>query len=168
MLVRRECGVERQRSEVGLPTAGRVEYVRPPRSSGSIGGADMSLGGRWASGLLVALAGMLAPHRCWGQSEGSGPVQTEQGRPPTVTEQGATPNAPATLKQTLQVGLKARRPQEFAFISLVVFRVNMGQLDVDLVNQAFDWARKKRTNYKVQYFERALEHLVARDGGVLF
>ena len=65
------------------------------------------------------------------------------------------------------MGLKARRPQEFAFIALVVFRVDHGQLDVGLVNQAFDWARKKR-RYNVQYFERALYHLVQRDGGVLF
>lgn len=69
----------------------------------------------------------------------------------------------ATLKEQLNFGLKARRPQEFAWIESVVTMVEQGELPVKLVNVSFNWARK-RGKYPYQYFVRALRSLAARQG----
>ena len=59
------------------------------------------------------------------------------------------------LRQTLEAGLRARRPQEFAFIGRVVKMVEDGDLPLKLVKETFNYARKKRP-YPYPYFERAL------------
>jgi len=69
-----------------------------------------------------------------------------------------TPVAPGgpDLKITLEKGLKARRPSEFAFIALVIGKVNDGTLPLSLVESTFLWARKQRP-YPTVYFERGLK-----------
>lgn len=77
----------------------------------------------------------------------------------------ATPNTPSgpDLKDTLEKGLKARRPVEFNFIALVVNKVNDGTLPVSLVNSTFLWARKHRP-YPFPYFERGLRERAKKAG----
>jgi len=70
----------------------------------------------------------------------------------------------ASLKDQLESGLKARQPQEFAFIARVVAMVEIGQLPYDLVQSTFMWARKKRP-YPFPYFRRAL-HIRAQERGI--
>ncbi len=67
------------------------------------------------------------------------------------------------LKQQLEKGLRARRPEEFAFIDRVVIMVYQGQLSRSLVNSTFDWARRKRP-YPFVYFQRGLIVRAARMG----
>ena len=79
--------------------------------------------------------------------------------PAVVAAQGSkssiAPGGP-DLKATLEKGLKARRPQEFSFIQLVVNRVDDGSLPQPLVESTFLWARKQRP-YPYVYFERGLK-----------
>ncbi len=60
-----------------------------------------------------------------------------------------------TLKQTLEKGLKARRPEEFAFIAMVVKKVDKGVLPRDLVESTFLWARGKG-DLAFEYFRKGL------------
>ena len=50
----------------------------------------------------------------------------------------------ANLKTQLQSVLRARKPQDFAFINLVVEKVDAGQLPLPVVNAAFNFARGKK------------------------
>jgi len=72
----------------------------------------------------------------------------------------------AELRDQLESGLKARRPQEFQFIARVIALVNADRLPLALVRSTFHWARKK-TRFKghtFTYFERALRIRAARIG----
>lgn len=69
-----------------------------------------------------------------------------------------------TLKEQLEFGLRARRPEEFEFIEIVVGMVQSGQLPRKLVTVCFNWSRKKNTKYPYQYFVRALRILAGRQG----
>ncbi|MFV2068323.1 MAG: hypothetical protein ACC645_15240 [Pirellulales bacterium] len=60
------------------------------------------------------------------------------------------------LKEQLETGLKARRPEEFAFIGKVVRLVDAGILPRPVVDGTFLWARRKR-RHPFQYFERAIK-----------
>ncbi len=70
------------------------------------------------------------------------------------------------LKLQLEKGLRARRPQEFEFVEMVVTMVSDDTLPLDLVKRAFLWARKKATTvrYPFPYFERALRELATKQG----
>jgi hypothetical protein len=68
----------------------------------------------------------------------------------------------ASLKDQLEKGLKARRPQEFAFIARVVTLVEQGILPRTLVDSTFLWARSAR--HPFQYFERGLRVRARRLG----
>jgi hypothetical protein len=72
----------------------------------------------------------------------------------------------ADLREMLEAGLKARRPEEFAFIKRVVAQVQTGELPQDLVRSTFDWARYKRP-YPFPYFERGLKVRAAQRGIVV-
>jgi hypothetical protein len=72
----------------------------------------------------------------------------------------------ANLQQTLESGLRARRPEEFAFLRRVVTMVEQDQLPLNLVRSTFDWARHKRP-FQYPYFERALKLRAARLGIVV-
>ena len=74
-----------------------------------------------------------------------------------------TDGAQVDLKQQLEKGLFARRPEEFAFISRVIVMVNNNQISRELVESTFLWARKKRP-YPFVYFQRGLKVRAARVG----
>jgi hypothetical protein len=71
---------------------------------------------------------------------------------PTFTD---TPTNPS-LKDTLAKGLKARLPEEFAFVDRVVKMVDHGRLPREMVQSTFLWARKKPV-HQFQYFEHGLK-----------
>ncbi len=72
----------------------------------------------------------------------------------------------ANLKDQLEKGLKARRPEEFAFLAKVVSRVANDTLPRSLVDSTFLWARKKGTGRirPYQYFESGLKLRAKRIG----
>lgn len=72
----------------------------------------------------------------------------------STTDFTDTPQIPS-LKDTLAKGLKARLPEEFAFVDRVVKMVDHGQLSREMVQSTFLWARKKRV-HQFQYFEHGL------------
>lgn len=61
-----------------------------------------------------------------------------------------------TFKAQLEKGLKARRPSDFTFISTVVSAVDNGTIPQKMVNETFDFARSKSTQYPFIYFQFAL------------
>jgi hypothetical protein len=69
----------------------------------------------------------------------------------------------ANLEETLEAGLQARRPEEFAFLRRVVTMVEQRQLPEELVRSTFAWARRKRP-YPFPFFERGLKLRAARIG----
>lgn len=73
------------------------------------------------------------------------------------------------LKDQLENGLKARRPQELAFISKVVTLVEQDKLPMPLVKAVFQWARERgaKTNYPFPYFERAIKIRAKKLGIIL-
>ena len=74
--------------------------------------------------------------------------------------------ASASLKKTLEAGLKARRPQEFAFLATVAQKVEDGALPRSLVESTFFWARRQG-RYPFVYFESGLRSRAKRLGIVL-
>lgn len=70
----------------------------------------------------------------------------------------------ADLKTQLTSVLRARRANEFAFINLVVEKVNSGALPRPVVNAAFNYARGRQP-YPYPYFEETMKRL-ARQVGV--
>lgn len=76
----------------------------------------------------------------------------------------ATAQDTPTLKEQLEFGLRARRPEEFAWIEDIVDMVNTGQLPRKIVTVCFNWSRKKNTKYPYQYFVRSLRILAGRQG----
>lgn len=70
-----------------------------------------------------------------------------------------------SLKDTLEKGLKARLPTEFAFINRVVTLVDQGRLPRKLVLGTFDYARKKgHPKYPFPRFQRAMILRAAKIG----
>ncbi len=80
---------------------------------------------------------------------------------PAVAQTG-TPGLP-TLKDTLEKGLKARRPEEFAFIATVVDKVHEGDLPLSVVDSTFLWARRHDT-HEFQYFQSAIRERARKIG----
>jgi hypothetical protein len=62
----------------------------------------------------------------------------------------------ATLKETLEKGLKARLPSEFKFIHHVVALVNHGSLSREMVLSTFSWSLKKNERIPFPYFQFAM------------
>ena len=70
-----------------------------------------------------------------------------------------------SLKDTLEKGLRARRPVEFQFIAQVVTLVEQGRLPRKLVLGTFQYARKKgNRKYPFPYFQRAMILRAAKIG----
>jgi hypothetical protein len=84
-------------------------------------------------------------------------------RPSSAVAQFGPRTKMANLRETLEKGLQARRPEEFEFIRRVVQQVDDGTLPMDLVRGTFDWARRKRP-FPFPYFERALKLRAAKLG----
>lgn len=84
----------------------------------------------------------------------------------TLAPKTAQSKAPS-LKDTLEKGLRARRPEDLKFIALVVKMVNNKTLPRSLVLSIFHYTRKKKqfkTNL-VPYFAAALR-LEAKKKGI--
>lgn len=99
----------------------------------------------WSTSRLVAFAlvssGMTLVGAALGQS----------GVDPKIAPGGIT------LKQAIEKGLKARRPSEFAFIKLVVQKVEQGKLPKKMVERTFLWARDNHQPFPMPYFEKAMQ-----------
>ncbi len=67
------------------------------------------------------------------------------------------------LQDQLERGLKARLPEEFAYIRHVADLVRNDQLPLALVRSTFHYARQKRP-FPIQYFHRALTIRAAEIG----
>ena len=67
------------------------------------------------------------------------------------------------LKSILEKGLRARRPEEFAFIEVVVTKVDNGILPRETVESTFLWARKHAKN-EFQYFQHGLRERAKKIG----
>jgi hypothetical protein len=81
---------------------------------------------------LVGLGGLAAPVR--GQAAPA-PIQADTARDGQGRQVG--------LRDQLRVGLKARTKADFAFIDMVVERVNQGKLPRKMVDSTFLWARNR-------------------------
>lgn len=69
----------------------------------------------------------------------------------------------ADLKLQLERELEARRPSEFAFIDLVIQRVDNNTLPRSLVEGTFLWARDQEP-HPFQHFEQGLRRRAAKIG----
>lgn len=87
------------------------------------------------------------------------PAQTSR-KGPTPGQGGRTE---PTLQETLEKGLKVRRPQDFAFIARVIQLVKTGVLPERMVRSTFLWARRK-IHREFQFFERAITLRAAKRG----
>jgi hypothetical protein len=65
------------------------------------------------------------------------------------------------LRQQL-LSLRPRSPQEFEFLDRVIDLVEQKKLPTQVVEAAYDWARKRRRRYQFPYFQRAVVILAAR------
>jgi len=68
------------------------------------------------------------------------------------------------LEDRLKTGLKARRPEEFAFLEDVARLVRSGELPVKLVDSTYLWAMQRQQKYPYPLFERALRIQAGRIG----
>lgn len=70
------------------------------------------------------------------------------------------------FERILKARLRARRPEEIAFIATAVALVRNGKLPRELVEAAFAWVvkKKKYERYPAVWFERSLRALAERDG----
>lgn len=114
----------------------------------------------FGSAALLAFALPLSAGRGGWQSVWNGSPAFADGSGTIFTD---TPENP-TLEDTLAKGLKARLPEEFAFVDRVVKLVDHGRLSREMVQSTFLWARKK-PKHQFQYFEHGLR-LRAEEAGV--
>ena len=74
----------------------------------------------------------------------------------------------ANLNETLRSVLRARRPQEFAFVDLVTQKVDEGRLPTALVLSMMKWARERaeqrKSNIPFPYFQEGLRLRAAEIG----
>ena len=70
------------------------------------------------------------------------------------------------LKEQLEVGLRPRHPDDYAFIARVVTAVKNNELPLSTVRVTFNWARKRRP-YPFPYFQRAVRLQAAKLGVTL-
>lgn len=73
----------------------------------------------------------------------------------------------ASLRETLEKGLRARRPVDFEFIDNVVDLVDKGDLSRTLVMACFEYARRKDRNQPIRYFIPALRAQAEKVGVTL-
>lgn len=61
-----------------------------------------------------------------------------------------------TLESRLTTGLKAKRPEDVAFVERVAEMVRTGQLPAKVVDSTFLWAIRRRQSYPFPAFQKAL------------
>jgi hypothetical protein len=101
--------------------------------------------------MSLSLKSLLALLAIWAM-----PAVAHGASPSAVTAPAALADGIENLKKTLAEVLRARRPQEFAFLDRVVELVDQGTLPRSLVESTFNWARKK-PRHPFQYFEFGLK-----------
>lgn len=72
-----------------------------------------------------------------------------------------------TFQQQLEKGLKARRPSDFTFIAGIIAKIESGDLPQKLVNETFDYARGRSTQYPFIYFQFAIRKRAEKLGVTL-
>ena len=82
-------------------------------------------------------------------------------RPAVAQLQGP---AQLTFQQQLQLRLRARSAEEFAYVNTVVGLVQSGVLPQQTVSRAFLWSRRQNPRYPFPYFSRALLILANAQG----
>jgi hypothetical protein len=70
----------------------------------------------------------------------------------------------ASLRDTLRSGLRCRRPEEFAFVDLVVDKVDQNKIPQEMVLSMFNYARNRRPKLPFPYFEVGLRKRAAAIG----
>src|SRR5688500_5161301 len=71
------------------------------------------------------------------------------------------------LSETLRSVLKCRRAEEFAFVEVVVAKVNQGLLPVEMVLSMMKWARERREDIPFPYFQEGIRKRAAALGVTL-
>jgi hypothetical protein len=108
-------------------------------------------------------------------------LQAQQAPAPVPRPRPVTPSTPlnragrqVSLYDQLRVGLKATTKSDFAFINLVVLRVNEGKLPRRLVDSTFLWARNRYKSHPgssrlrpMVYFQPALIERAKKVGVLL-
>ncbi len=98
-------------------------------------------------------------------TRGQPAVETEPELPVAVRD-AVGEDGTADLKDQLESELRARRPEEFAFIERVITLMEAGTLSRDMVEGTFFWARERQPR-PFQYFERAMRIRAAEIGVTL-
>jgi hypothetical protein len=57
---------------------------------------------------------------------------------------------------TMKAALRTATVEEGGFVDYVLMKVDKGKLPPDLVDSTFQWARKKPTKHRFQYFKQGL------------
>jgi hypothetical protein len=70
----------------------------------------------------------------------------------------------ASLRDTLRSGLRCRRPEEFAFVDLVVDKVDDKKIPESMVLSMFNYARDRRPKLPFPYFEVGMRKRAAAIG----
>ncbi len=78
------------------------------------------------------------------------------GRPVSPSDASSRAGRQISLRDQLRVGLKAVTKADFAFIDLVVRRVEEGTLPRPLVDSTFLWARQRVATISTRYFNRPM------------
>jgi hypothetical protein len=73
----------------------------------------------------------------------------------------------ASLRDTLRSGLRCRRPEEFAFVDLVVDKVDQNKIPKEMVLSMFNYARDRRPKLPFPYFEVGMKKRAAAIGVAL-
>jgi hypothetical protein len=71
------------------------------------------------------------------------------------------------LSETLRSVLKCRKPEEFAFVEVVVAKVNQGLLPLEMVLSMMKWARERREDIPFPYFQEGIRKRAAAIGVTL-
>lgn len=69
-----------------------------------------------------------------------------------------------TLEDRLTTGLKARRPEDVAYIGRVAELVRQGRLPEKMVGSTYTWAIRRRQSHPFPSFQRALDLQAGRLG----
>jgi hypothetical protein len=83
-------------------------------------------------------------------------AQTPLGPPVTPSEPSNQQGRQITLRDQLRVGLKAVTRGDFAFIDLVILKVDDGTLPRKMVDSTFLWARRRVQTQSPQYRNRPM------------
>jgi len=81
-----------------------------------------------------------------------------------VSCQAATAQQVPGLSETLRSVLKCRRAEEFAFVEVVVAKVNQGLLPLEMVLSMMKWARERREDIPFPYFQEGIRKRAAAVG----